>query len=334
MIDRVNKVLIGKSVSRTSALTAATLYTGTNGPAEGEIIVLDKNFKLATPGITIADTDTIYIAEGTGETYTKVNEAGTAVTGVRKLIVSDPIEAKNVISYLGRSYSALVQQVVTITPSLTPVVGTEYTLRVVYTDSYERPGQIAVTYRVTCTVATVANLITLFTAKINTHTTRRIDATDNTTTLILTGRAMPYSITDTVNAIDEFYMVNFKVTLLSNNYTVATTVVYTTAPFPGNGTWQRVRDAEKKAQSYKGIMNRTVFPVYTPTMRTVASTNYDAIIIEHNKSYYSPDSYNKTTRLTTELYIVDGASQTADVLAVLNPWMASCPGNFNSITSL
>jgi hypothetical protein len=334
MIDRVNKVLIGKSVSRTAALTAATLYTGTNGPAEGEIIVLDKNFKLATPGITIADTDTIYIAEGTGSTYTHTNEAGTAVTGVRKLIVSDPIEAKNVTSYLGRSYSAVVQQVVTITPSLTPVVGTEYTLRVVYTDSYERPGQIAVTYRVTCTTATVANLITLFTAAINGHATRRINATDGTSYLTLTARAMPYDVTDSVNAIDEFYMVNFKVVLLSNNYTTATTVVYTTAPFPGNGTWQRVRDAEKKAQSYKGIMNRTVFPVITPAMRTVVSTNYDTIVIEHNKSYYSPDSYNKTTRVTTELYIVDGASQTADVLAVLNPWMASCPGRFDSITSL
>src|SRR3972149_5219678 len=251
-MDRVNKVLIGKDISRTSALTSATLYTGTNGPAEGEIIVLDKNLKLASAGITISDSDTIFIAEGIGETYTITNEAGTAVTGVRKLIMSDPIEGDKVTSYLGRAYSVAVQQVVTITPSLTPVVGTEYTIRIVYTDTYDRPGQVAHTYRVICTTASVANLCTLFTAAINKHANRRITATDNTTNLVLTGRAMPYDVTDSINAIDEYYQVNFKAFLLSNNFTVATTVVYTTKAFPGNGTWQRVRDAEKKAQSYKG----------------------------------------------------------------------------------
>jgi hypothetical protein len=174
----------------------------------------------------------------------------------------------------------------------------------------------------------------LFTAKINSHATRRINATDGTSYLTLTARAMPYDITDTTTAINEFYMVNFKVTLLSNNYTTATTVVYTTAPFPGNGTWQRVRDAEKRAQSYKGIMNRTVFPVFTPAMRVVKDETYDSIIIEHSKSYSSPDSYNKTTRLTTELFIPNTTSsnQMDDVLAVLNPWMASCPGDFANIS--
>ena len=113
MIDRVNKVLIGKNIARTAALTSSTLYTGTNGPAEGEVIVLDKNLKLASAGITIADSDIIYIAEGVGDTYTTTNEAGTTVTGIRKLIISDPIEGKNVISYLGRAYSAAAQQVVT-----------------------------------------------------------------------------------------------------------------------------------------------------------------------------------------------------------------------------
>lgn len=334
MIDRVNKVFIGKSIARTSALTSATLYTGTNGPAEGEIIVLDKNLKLATPGITISDSEVIYIAEGTGETYSIINEAGTSVTGIRKLIISDAIDGKNISNYYGRSYSAAVQQVVTVTPSLTPVVGTEYAIRIVYTDTYERPGQVAYTYRVICTAATVANLCTLFTAKINGHTQRRVTAADNTTNFTLTGRAMPYDITDTVNAIDEFYQPIFRVFPVSNNFTAATTIVYTTNASAGNGTWQRVRDAEKRAQSYKGIMNRTIFPIQTPTMRTVASTNYDTIVIESNKPYFSPDSYNKTTRVTTEIYIVDGASQTANVLAVLDPWIQSCPGSFASISSL
>src|SRR3989304_57536 len=129
-MDRVNKVLIGKDISRTAALTSSTLYT----------------------------------AEEIGDTYSITNEAGTTVTGIRKLIISDPIEGKNVTNYTGRAYTAAVQQVVTITPSLTPVVGTEYAIRVVYTDTYDRPGQVAHTYRVICTTASVANLCTLFTA--------------------------------------------------------------------------------------------------------------------------------------------------------------------------
>lgn len=331
-MDRVNKVLIGKSIARTAALTAATLYTGTNGPAEGEIIVLDKNFKLASPGITIADSPIIYIAEAVGLTYSTTNEAGTTVTGIRKLIVSDAIEGDKVTSYLGRAYAAATAQVTTIDlSSLTPVVGTEYTIRVIYTDTYDRPGQVAVTYRYVTTTATLATFITNFAAVVNKHITRRVDATTTATTLILTGRVMPYDVTDSVNAIDEYYQVNFKVTLLSNNYSTST-VTYTTTATPGNGTWQRVRDAEKKAQGYKGVTNRTYFPVFTPAMRTVASTNYDSIVIESERGYSSPDSYNKTARITTELYIVDGASQTANVLSVLNPWMASTPGSFGNVS--
>lgn len=331
MIDRVNKVLIGKNIARTAALTAATLYTGTNGPAEGEIIVLDKNLKLASASITIADSDTIYIAEGVGDTYTTTNEAGTTVTGIRKLIISDPIEGKNVTSYLGRAYSAAAQQVVTVDLSaLTPVVGTEYTIRVVYTDNYERPGQIAMTYRYVTTTAVLATFITNFAAVINRHATRRVDATDTATTLVLTGRDMPYDTTDSINAIDEYYQANFKVFLLSNNYSTSS-ITYTTNPSKGNGTWQLVRDVEKRAQSYKGIMNRTVFPVQLPAMRVVNGATYNTLIIESNKSYASPDSYNKTTRLTTEVYIPTAAGQMANVLAVLNPWMASCPGSFGNV---
>ena len=332
MIDRVNKVLIGKNISRTSALTSSTLYTGTNGPAEGEIIVLDKTLKLASAGITINDSEFIYIAEATGETYSITNEAGSTVTGIRKLIISDPIEGKNVSSYLGRAYSAAVQQVVTVDLSaLTPVVGTEYSIRVIYNDTYERPGQWGYTYRYVSTTATLATFITNFAALINKHATRRVNATTTSTTLILTGRAMPYDVTDSTTAIDEYYQVNFKVFLLSNNYSTST-VTYTTNPFKGNGTWQLVRDAEKKAQSYKGVMNRTVFPVQVPAMRVSSSLTYNTVIIESSKGYFSPDSYNKTARLTTEIYLPVGAGQTTQVLAVLNQWMASTPGQFAMIS--
>lgn len=332
MIDRVNKVLIGKSIARTLALTSSTLYTGTNGPAEGEIVILDKNLKLASTGITINESEVIYIAEALGETYTVTNEAGTTVTGIKKLIISDPIEGKNVSSYVGRAYSAAVNQVVTVDmSSLTPVVGTEYVIKLVYTDTYERPGQVTATYRYVSTTAVLATFITNFAAVVNKHANRRVNATTTATTLILTGRSMPYDITDSVNAIDEFYQVNFKAFLYSNNFATST-ITYTTNPFKGNGTWQLVRDAEKRAQSYKGIMNRTIFPIQLPAMRTSSSLTYNTIVIESSKGYFSPDSYNKTTRLATEVYLPVGAGQTTQVLATLNQWMASTPGQFDAIS--
>jgi hypothetical protein len=336
MINRVNKVLIGKDISRTAALTAATLYTGTNGPADGEVIVLDKNKKLLSSGATTADTDTIYIAEAIGDTYTYVTEGtGTSVTGVRRLILSDLIVGTDVIGYRGRAYSAIVEQVVTVTPSLTVVAGTEYVIRIVFTDTREHPGQVTSTYRVIAnTTATVAALIDQFVAKINADTHRRVNATDGTTYLTLTARALPYDTTDSVNALDAYQQVNFKVFLTSNNFTTATTIVYTTAPFPGNGTWQKVRDAEQAQLGYRGVHSLIAFPYTAPTMRVVKDETYDCIVIEHNVPYQSPDNqYVKKAPVTTEIYIPNtiSSNQMTDVLTVLNPWMESA-GGFSAIS--
>lgn len=322
MIERVNKVLIGKNISRTAS---AVLTGASQAAAEGEIFVLDKNKNLLTPGATIDDTDTIYIAEIVGDTFSYVTEGtGTSVTGVKKFITSDPIQGIRVKSYLGRAYTAITEQVVTIDGStFAPVLGTEYVIRVVYTDTFERPGQVTATYRVVSTSTSGDTLWQQFVTKINKHVNRRVNAS-GTTELVLTGRAMPFDSVDGVNAIDEYYQVTFKAFLYSANFGDST-VTYTTRPVSGEGTWQKVRDAEKKALSYRGIMNRTIFPIQMPAMRTVKSSTYNAIIIEHDKTYQSPDSYGKDTKLTTEVYIPTAAGQMGNVLAVLNPWMNSLP---------
>jgi hypothetical protein len=330
MLNRVNKVLIGKSVTGDG-----TVLYGTSHDFEvGEIAILDKNMTLLAPGSTINDTDTIYIAEIQAGTYDVVGETGVSVTGINKLLISDPIIGNSIKSYSGRSYSAAVEQVVTITPTLTPVVGTEYVLRIVYTDTREKPGQVTATYRVVATDATLATLLAAFVAQINKHVQRRVVATGGSTNIVLTGRVMPYDATDSVDSIDEYYQVNFKVFLTSANWGTATTpIVYTTKPFPGNGTWKIVRDKEKFAQSYKGITNRTFFPVIKPAMRTVVSTNYDCIVIESDLPVRTADNqYIKSQPITTELYVVNGAVQTSTILSILNPWMASISNSFEAIS--
>ena len=329
MISRVNKAMIGGAIARTSS---PVLNGASQNCAAGEIFVLDKNKDLLSAGATVADTDTIYIAQVLADTYSYVTEGtSTSVTGVKRVIYSDPIEGSRVVNYTGRAYSAIVEQVTTIgVTTFTPTVGTEYVIRIVYTDTYEKPGQVTQTYRYVATTAVWADLVTAFIALINKDTHRRVTASGSST-LILTGRAMPYDVSDTVNAIDEYYQVNFKAYLYSNNFGDAT-VTYTTKPFPGNGTWQRVRDIEKWQQSNRGVRNRTLFPVITPAMVTSSSVNYNCIVIEHNNGFVAPDFYDKTTKLTTEIYIPTTGTQMTNVLQVLNPWMASTAGAFTNIT--
>jgi len=329
MINRVNQVMIGANISRTSS---AVLNGASQNAAAGELFVLDKNKQILAAGATIADTDTIYIGQVLADTYSYVTEGtSTSVTGVKRVQYSDAIVADKVRNYKGRAYSAAVEQVVTISiTSFTPVVGTEYVIRIVYTDTYEKPGQVTQSYRYVATTAVWADLVTAFISLINSDTHRRVIASGSTT-LILTGRVMPYDVSDSVNAIDEYYQVNFKAFLYSGNFGDAV-VTYTTRPFPGNGTWQRVRDAEKFAQSNRGVRNRTLFPVITPVMQVVNGSTYNCVIIEHDKPYIAPDNYDKRTTETTEIYIPVGAGQMTSILQVLNPWMASTSGNFQNIS--
>lgn len=331
MLTRVNKIFIGTNISRTASL----VITGSGANAAlGEVFVVDKNKQLLSPGSTINDTPNIYIGEAQSDTYSYVTETGTSVTGVRRILYSDPIDGTNVMNYSGRPYTAIAEEVVTINgTTFAPVVGTEYVLRLIYSDTYERPGQVTASIRYIAKTTVVADLYAAFVAAINKNPNRRVQASGGTTNIVLTGRSLTLNgQTDTVNAIDDYYQVNFKATLYSGNWGDVA-VVYTTRPTPGNGTWQRVRDAEKNSLGYKGIMNRVVFPIITPAMRTVSGATYNTIIVEHNQKFVTPgDQYLEETQCTTEIYIPTAAGQLNDVLAVLNPWMASTPKAFDTIT--
>jgi hypothetical protein len=342
MMKRVKKVLVAKSINRTSALTSATLYTGTNGPAAGEAIVLDKNRQILAAGSTVADSDTIYIAVATAETYDVTNEAGTTVTGIRKLLLSDPIEAKNIKNYTGKSYTAPTEcSSVITTTGYTPVAGDSYVVRIVYKDIPEHPGQFTYTYRTVSSSATLATLMTEMAATINGHTGRRVTATAGATSLTLTAKVvLDASSNATVSAIDTYRQVNFEVffwrvietagTTLGNKVELTWTQALT-GPNPGAGQAKIVRDEEKLALSHRGITNQWYFPVIKPDLLVDMSATYDTIIIESDKSYLAADNqYVKTQPLSTLLYIPAAAGQATDILAVLNPWMESA--GFSSIT--
>lgn len=342
MLNRVTSVLIGKDISRSAGVTAGEDFVdfadGANALASGEIVVLDKNLKVLAAGATIADTDVIYIAQGTANTY----DAG-SLTGIREIILSDPIEGAKVKAFNAESYTAKAEQVTTLDfTGLTPVAGTEYIIRIIYKDLAEHPGQFTHTYRYISTTALIATWITAVVAKIQAHTGRRVNAADGAgDTITLTGRAIS-ECTTSLNDIDEFSMVEFDAISVyvnsSGNWTEfegSTGHSLTTAPTPGHGTWEQVRDMEKSVRSHKGISNITHFPVIQPDFATTKDETYDLITIESDKSYLSPDNqYVKQAPLTTVIAIPNpaAANQSDDVLAVLNPWMASCPGAFTNVS--
>jgi hypothetical protein len=330
MQNRVNKVIIGKDIDRTSSLQITDPTTTATYIADGEIIVVDKDKNLLAAGSTIADTDTIYIGVGSSTTFDYSLPSGTLVEDARVINWSAPIKGSLVKTFKGLSAdNAATERKATINfdgaSTFAPVVGTEYVLRVVYKDIPEHPGQYTETFRVTATSVTPGILTDLFVAEINQRGPSgdfesRVIATDDTD-LILTGKVIPNNTTN--DEIDEYRQVDFDVFLFSDNFSDVT-VTYNTEAHPGNGNPKIVRDREKMAQSYEGITNRTHFPVVKPSQSVVMTKWYDTIIIENSVDFVSADmEYTKYSPVTTEIYIPTNALQTADILAVLNPWMAS-----------
>lgn len=343
MLNRVNKVLIGKDINRTGSLALAG-GTSAGNLADGEIVVLDKDLKIASAGVTIADTDTIYIAQGLDETFTfKRADTGANVTSARRFKLSDAIEGRLVRKYEGVSYSAPAEQVDTIVLTGAAVTaGTEYVLRLVYKDINEHPGQFTQTFRyTTVTGEDIDSLTTALVAVVNANAGARVAATEATDTdLILTGLPRPECTTG-LNDLDEFIIVRFDTFLnVVNSDGLWETATYTsltktTAADEGIGTWEILRDVERRALSYEGIDNRIHYPVLIPGLKTVVDETYDLVIIESDKSYVSPDnSYVKQAPLSTAIAIPEpaAANQMTDVLAVLNPWMASLPKAFDNVT--
>lgn len=343
MLQRTNKIFIGKDIDRTAAVVGgATMTTLIANIVEGEVVVLDKFRKVLNAGDTVADSDSIYVCQGTGDTYDYTNESGTTVTGVRKLRISDEIQGASVRIYNGISYDAKNEQTIVFDlTGLVPVAGTEYLIRVVYKDMNEHPGQFTQTYRVIASSNVLhTGLIDLFDTKINTHSGRRVNATHTATSITLTGRAIP-ECTNTLNDFDKFSMVEFDAFFNyvdADGYWVETPITsktITPADF-GQGTWELMRDEEKETWGYLGITNRTHYPVVLPSLSVVKNATYDQIVIEHDVEYLSPDNQiRKKFPCTTKIAcVVPTAAHTMEnnILAQLNPWMASCPGAFAAIS--
>lgn len=342
MFTRPTSLLIGKDISRTAALVdGATMDVVEANIVEGEVVVLDKDFKVAAAAVTYAASEVLYIAEGSADTYNYTNEAGTAVTGARRILVSSPINGASVTSYLGAAYDAKSEAVITI-PAISGTItaGTEYVLRLVFKDIVEHPGQFTQTYRYVAKTGDASqDIFDGLRARIAKHKGTRV-AASGTTTLILTGKPIPEA-TSKVDQIDDFSMVEFDAffNYVDSDYNWTevplASAITKVAADEGTGTWEKVRDLEKYVKSYRGVTNRIWFPVEQPDFRTVKSAEYGQIVIEHDAPYTTPNNqYTATTKLRTVIAIDNegGTNQGVNIQTRLNAWMASLPKGFTALS--
>jgi hypothetical protein len=329
MKKNVEKLFIGKDIARTATVTY--YGTATYGLAEGEILVLDANKEVLTPGYTVNDSAVIYIAEGLGDTVNYVTETGSSITGVRRVKISDAIHANALVTYSGKTYKAPTEATFTISGTFSPVAGDTYELRIVYKDLYERPGQTTKTYSVVSTDTHEYTVYKLLTAAINADPRARVTAThttDTTTSMSITAKV----VTDNPNvtSIDEYKQVNCALFLVSDNWDDAA-VTQTVYPTPGSGNWRQVRDDEKWSQGYEGQTNRTAFPVIGPEFRTDKTKSYNIIVIRHKNWFTTAGGREEQVDITTKIALPINASQTGDVLSCLNPWIESAAKGLSPI---
>jgi hypothetical protein len=334
MQGQLGKVFIGKDINRTGSLV---IGGASDNIANGEVVVLDENKNIMAAGTTYADSKVIYLVEGLSGTYDYTNEAGTQISDVRKLLYSDAIDGAGVSVYSGTAYTAPVEEVWSIDlTGWTPVVGTEYRIRFVYTDltNDECPTQYTKTYQYIAETATLDTEGAAIAALINADKNRRVNATYTTGTDVLAFTAIAYDDNDEVSAINDYKQVVFSVYLVSDNFDTYTSSAQTTAPEKGAGHYKLVRDEERWAEGNEGVLNKTAFPVLRPDYRTVKDETYDTVVITHKNWFTAADRREKQVDITSKIFIPNTATsnQMGDVLAVLNPWMASLPKAFANVS--
>ncbi len=261
MEQRVSRILFADDFLSAGVTTPNNLATTQLG-------LYSRNGKLVDE--VGADNSIFYCVQGVGNTRLAP-------------IWGSPIYYHHVTTLKLNSYQAPVNQVTTITMPAPLVAGDEYSIRVVYkfNKDYYSNRQETQLFSVYITDAIVlggaAALATEFETVINAIQTGyafnefRMHITPSTAgaDLILTG--------DTEE-------VRFEVFMWKNIEQAPTgaTIVYTTDADQGVGTYNLVREMEDYIHGHLGHMNRTKWPIDTPTFYSTSGVCYDMITIEHH----------------------------------------------------
>jgi hypothetical protein len=269
-------------------------------------MVTNRVFKvLATTGTQMSS-----LADVTVGSFLVIDEAGAIVTSSTTLdkdtkvqvvvndaagqkVFSDKIKMGDIRAYNKEVFRAKVEQVSTLTLA-TPVTGIEYGVSVIDKSDKEilQLRQAKRTYNVIAASGeTLTTLGDKFRALINSDQASTVIAS-GTVTLVLTAKSVASNVSIVGDYPAQYFFEVFSSSIDNTVYPVAFprasgTVVYTTSVDFGSGNAYQVRKLEQAGMGYKGITNRTGFPVPQPIYLSNIGTTYDLYILEFDNSHDS-----------------------------------------------
>lgn len=326
--DNTVNILLGKDLERTAG-AQITDIGGAGFIANGEILILDENDNVMVPGATYADTKSIRIVQGKGLANDVSMKSSTVING------------RGILSAVGRPYQAAVEQqtfvgynAVSTTGSIVVQAYEDYKLTIVYKSLKEVFSEQLLKrtfYYTTGASDTQDTIATAFVDMINADEFPGVLATkvDNGTDfgIQLDGEALDFDF-NTVGDF-EYNKVIFEVLLSGFG---ATDLTYEVASDRGNGTPEQIAELEWFTNGFDGAINRVYHPAPAGHKDVDASAVYDVITIEHvipSKDWTI--SGPKPVRNLLYIAIVEDSPQATDLLAVLNPWIASLPNGLAAV---
>lgn len=305
--NRVPKVLV--TTGGAAAATVAALTAG-----QWIIVKKDGTPYVATDTIAAGDKFRIVVGGANGDR-----------------IFSDLIALKDVKAYEKQVYAARVEQVVTVTLA-TPVAGIQYNVSVIDHSDKEilQARQNKRTYSVIATSGeTVTTLGDKFRLAINQDVASTVTAT-GTATLILTAKSVAGVADITGSYPAQYFFDTFSSSIDNTVYPIpfpsqSGTVVVTTAPGFGSGTFEQVRKQESDNLGYVGITNRTKFPFVSAPYNSVAGATYDLYVLEEDHLHDTNAVTSGEITVPRSTIVAINAGQGTAFEAILTPYIASEP---------
>jgi len=323
--DNSINLLIGKDIARTASVQITDEATPLTYIADGEILVLDELHAPLAPGSTVANSQKITIVQGRG------------VPG-KGLKMSTEIDGRNVIRATALSFRAGAEQVtyvgynaVTATGAIDVAPFTDYKLTIVYnqdTDLFSEQFAPRTFYYTTGATDTQQTIATAFVNMINAELFYNALATvvDNGTDygIELVGRPLEFDVETA-----KYNRMRWE-TMVSGFGT--TPVVDQVEMDLGSGEGEQIAELEWFVNGFDGAINRVYFPAPRGTSDADLAADYDILSIEFfDTSEDYAVSGVKPAKCIVHIALVEGSAQTADVLAQLNPWLASTTRQFPAL---
>ena len=318
--DNSTRVLIGTDIARTAGVQI-TDNQAADFIADGEILVLGSDGNPLAPGSTFADSPFITIVQGRG-----------GVGSSLAMTESIRIDGSQIVTATSESFRDKVEQVsyvghddVAVAGSIDAQPFTTYKLSITFKHDKEVFSE-QLLKRVysypTGSSATQLEIATALANQINSEEFFGVLAT-----VVNTGA--DYGIRLEGQPLDfelprfEWNVMMFEVQL-GSGFGATTLTDPKIAADKGSGRGEQISELEYFCNGFDGAINRVNFPAPKGRTDAVVAETYDLLAIESfDVSEDYPVSGTKPAKALTYIALPDTAAQTADVLAQLNPWLAT-----------